>query len=160
MKPSWKRMLFKKNKIWLSVDQKGQPIIKDDKILIKYQLEQDYEYWVNPKGVTPIEALPATKNDRDRTASKEHSEKQEKEIKTQTESYQAAVNSNAICIFTDGSSAGNPGPSGVGIVLRYGTHQKEISKPIGAATNNIAELEAIKTGLLELKKSDLPVRKK
>jgi ribonuclease HI len=158
MKPSWKRMRFKKNKVWLSVDQNGDPIVKDDKVLIKYQLEQDYEYWVNPKRVTPIEPLPATKNDQHRTASTIKAVKPETKIKTQSEGYQEAINSNAICIFTDGASSGNPGPSGVGIVLRFGTHQKEITKPIGVATNNIAELEAIKTGLLELKKTDLPVR--
>lgn len=44
------------------------------------------------------------------------------------------------------------------MLLKYGEHEKEISKYIGIATNNIAELEAIKTGLLELKKTDMPVR--
>ena len=42
--------------------------------------------------------------------------------------------------------------------MRYGDHEKEISKYIGLATNNIAELEAIKTALSELKRADLPVR--
>ena len=43
-------------------------------------------------------------------------------------------------------------------MLSYGKHEKEISKYIGIATNNIAELEAIRTGLLEIKNTDLPVR--
>jgi len=42
--------------------------------------------------------------------------------------------------------------------MRYGTHTKEISRSIGIATNNIAELEAIRIGLLEIKKTDRPVR--
>jgi ribonuclease HI len=63
-----------------------------------------------------------------------------------------------ICIFADGASSGNPGPSGIGVVLRYADHKREISKYIGVATNNIAELKAIKTGLLALKNTDLPVR--
>ncbi|MBU4419678.1 MAG: ribonuclease HI, partial [Proteobacteria bacterium] len=41
-----------------------------------------------------------------------------------------------ICIYTDGASSGNPGPSGIGILLLYGDHEKEISKYIGPATNN------------------------
>ena len=53
---------------------------------------------------------------------------------------------------------GNPGPSGIGVLLQYGSHEKEISKYIGIATNNIAELEAIRVGLSALKKTDLPVR--
>ena len=44
------------------------------------------------------------------------------------------------------------------MVLEYGDRTKEITKYIGAATNNIAELEAIRAGLLELKVKSLPVR--
>ncbi|MCK4469395.1 MAG: ribonuclease HI, partial [Desulfobacterales bacterium] len=69
-----------------------------------------------------------------------------------------AVNNNTIFIYTDGASSGNPGPSGIGILLRFKDHKKEISRNIGEATNNIAELEAIKTALLELKHYDYPVR--
>ena len=43
-------------------------------------------------------------------------------------------------------------------MLRFGKHEKEISKYIGIATNNIAELEAIRTGLRAIKNIDLPVR--
>lgn len=65
---------------------------------------------------------------------------------------------NCIRIYTDGASSGNPGPSGIGIVLMYGENKKEISEDIGMATNNIAELTAIKRALAELKRKDLPVR--
>ena len=65
---------------------------------------------------------------------------------------------DSVCIYTDGASSGNPGPSGIGIVLRFGKLEKEISKYIGIATNNIAELEAIRTGLLAIKSTKLPVR--
>ena len=63
-----------------------------------------------------------------------------------------------IHVYTDGASSGNPGPSGIGIFLRYGVHEKEISQYIGIATNNIAELEAIRVGLSEIKNPELPVR--
>ena len=65
---------------------------------------------------------------------------------------------NAIILYTDGASSGNPGPSGIGVILKYLNHKKEISKHIGMGTNNIAELEAIRTGLTEIKKKNLPVR--
>jgi ribonuclease HI len=42
--------------------------------------------------------------------------------------------------------------------MRYGEHEKEISKFIGNATNNIAELKAIEAGLSSLKHTDIPVR--
>ena len=47
----WQRMRFKKNKVWQALDNAGQPLVKNGKVLIKYQLEQDYEYWVHPSNV-------------------------------------------------------------------------------------------------------------
>ncbi len=45
-----------------------------------------------------------------------------------------------------------------GFCFAIAEHEKEISRNIGLGTNNIAELEAIRTGLLEVKNPDLPVR--
>jgi len=60
---------------------------------------------------------------------------------------------NRIDIYTDGACSGNPGPAGIGVVLLYKDHRKEISQFIGNATNNIAELTAIKKGLEAIKDS-------
>ena len=65
---------------------------------------------------------------------------------------------NAISIYTDGASSGNPGPSGIGVLMQYGDKEREISKYIGIATNNIAELTAVQAALMSLKRNDLPVR--
>jgi len=61
--------------------------------------------------------------------------------------------SNRIDIYTDGACSGNPGPAGIGVVLLYKQHRKEISEFIGNATNNIAELTAIKVGLEAIKET-------
>lgn len=68
------------------------------------------------------------------------------------------IPSDAVCIYTDGASSGNPGPSGIGVLFRFGEHEKELSRYIGIATNNIAELEAIRAALMELKTTKKPVR--
>jgi ribonuclease HI len=53
-----------------------------------------------------------------------------------------------IFIYTDGACSGNPGPAGSGVVvIQDDTIVHEISKPLGLATNNIAELTAIKLGI-------------
>lgn len=54
-------------------------------------------------------------------------------------------------IYVDGGSRGNPGPSGVGVVIldASGKRLKEISKYIGETTNNIAEYNALLYGLEE-----------
>lgn len=48
-----------------------------------------------------------------------------------------------IDIFTDGSCLGNPGPGGIGILLRYKQHEKQISKGYLQTTNNRMELLAV-----------------
>jgi len=64
-------------------------------------------------------------------------------------------------IYIDGASKGNPGHSGVGIVIyRNGQVLKRISSYIGKATNNIAEYTALIYALEEallLKASSLKI---
>lgn len=50
-------------------------------------------------------------------------------------------------ISTDGACLGNPGPGGWGAVLRYKDHEKRISGPEPATTNNRMELTAAIKGL-------------
>ena len=53
-------------------------------------------------------------------------------------------------IYIDGASKGNPGPSGIGVVVcRDGQTIKNISEFIGNTTNNIAEYTALIYGLQE-----------
>ena len=49
----------------------------------------------------------------------------------------------------DGASKGNPGPAGAGVVVMDGNRQilEEIAKPLGIATNNVAEYQALILGL-------------
>jgi len=56
-----------------------------------------------------------------------------------------------LTIYVDGGSRGNPGPSGIGVVIldANGKRLKDLSKYIGEATNNIAEYNALLYGLEE-----------
>jgi len=150
----WQRMAFKKNKVWMAVQEDGRPVEKSGKVLIKYQRGQDYEYWVHKNNIKPLEALDSQK-----TAPEKKSAGTTKNTPLQPTglSDEKVPGDHAICIYTDGASSGNPGPSGIGVLLRHENHEKEISKYIGIATNNIAELEAIRVGLLEVKNRNLPV---
>jgi len=62
-----------------------------------------------------------------------------------------------IKIYTDGSSRGNPGPGGYGVILLSGHHRKELSKGFRLTTNNRMELLAVIAGLEAIKKNELPV---
>jgi ribonuclease HI len=52
-----------------------------------------------------------------------------------------------ITLYTDGSSKGNPGPGGYGVILISGKHRREISQGYTLTTNNRMELLAVIVGL-------------
>jgi len=54
-------------------------------------------------------------------------------------------------VFTDGACKGNPGPGGWGVILRSGTHEKELSGSEPGTTNNRMEMTAVLRALQALK---------
>ncbi|MBM3412217.1 MAG: ribonuclease HI [Bacteroidetes bacterium] len=65
--------------------------------------------------------------------------------------------SEPVHIYTDGSSRGNPGPGGYGVILKYGGIEKELSKGYRYTTNNRMELLAVIEGLKALRKKEISV---
>ena len=63
-----------------------------------------------------------------------------------------------IVIYTDGAARGNPGPGGLGVVMIYGSHRKELSEGFSLTTNNRMELLAVIRGVEALKRDDLKVK--
>ncbi len=57
-----------------------------------------------------------------------------------------------VIIYTDGACSGNPGPGGWGVVLRSGSHEKELQGGEGETTNNRMELMGAIMGLEALKR--------
>jgi len=169
-KRSWKRMMFKGNKVWLHVDDDQEPVVHHNKVLIKYQLDQDHEYWVHKEAVKPIDPAQLKK----KAPRKMHDHQpsltgKQAGLHDRTPSKTAARpslrpelrprgGSRRVVAYTDGASSGNPGPAGIGVVLRFGSHKKEISRHIGIATNNVAELTAIKAALKAIRTTEIPVR--
>lgn len=64
--------------------------------------------------------------------------------------------SDKIIIYTDGSSRGNPGPGGYGVVmiLENTDYKKELSQGFIKTTNNRMELLAVIVGLEQINKPD------
>lgn len=54
-------------------------------------------------------------------------------------------------LYTDGGARGNPGPAGIGGVLKLGERIEKFKKYIGEATNNQAEYWALILGLEKAK---------
>ena len=55
-------------------------------------------------------------------------------------------------LYTDGGADPNPGAGGLGVVLKYQEHRKEIFQGYELTTNNRMEILAVIVGLEELKK--------
>jgi len=152
-------MAFKNNKVWVETDPAGDLLVQDGKVRIKYQLDQSHEYRVHRESLRPLDrhdTAPGTSTAKSPVKKKPGPAKKfaenGKEVAT------AMGEENAIRVFTDGAASGNPGPAGIGVLLIYGNNEKTISRYIGHATNNIAELKAIEAALLEIKNRKLPVR--
>ncbi|MDC1317120.1 ribonuclease HI [Flavobacteriaceae bacterium] len=66
---------------------------------------------------------------------------------------------NDVIIYTDGSSRGNPGPGGYGIVMEdcKTGFTKQYSKGFKMTTNNRMELLAVIDALIKLKKNNLKI---
>jgi ribonuclease HI len=168
----WKRMMFKGMKVWLHVDDDQRPVVRDSKVLIKYQLDQDHEYRVRKETVEAIAPARLRKRPTRRgLRPKANARKNEHDpvdtinrvdhkpyLTGEPDDLRDAFRPKTIVAYTDGASSGNPGPAGIGIVLRFGPKEKEISKHIGIATNNVAELMAIKTALKAIRTPQIPVR--
>ncbi len=143
-------MAFKGGKVWVKLDGKGRPVEKSGKFSIKYKLEQDIEYFAGKKEVMELV-------DGDVPASSKPAPKKAPAKKIKAAPLPENLQ-NSIVIYTDGACSGNPGPAGIGVVLKYKENEKRISSYIGEGTNNIAELTAILEGLASVKNRSLPVR--
>jgi ribonuclease HI len=62
------------------------------------------------------------------------------------------VSARRVEAYTDGACSGNPGPGGWGVVLRWGTTEKELSGGEDETTNNRMELMAAIAALEALKR--------
>lgn len=69
------------------------------------------------------------------------------------------MQSPEILLYTDGSSRGNPGPGGYGVILHLNNtnYYKELSQGYRKTTNNRMELLAVIVGLETLTKENLSV---
>ena len=57
---------------------------------------------------------------------------------------------NPVEIYTDGACKGNPGPGGWGVLMRWGTTERELFGGERVTTNNRMELTAVIEGLRAL----------
>ena len=135
----FEQMYFKGRKVFVAVDDAGEPVLEKGRAQMKYRLEDDRTYGPAPGNLSlspgAAEEVSPTKPARRKTA------------KAQSKSPAppaAPLPDDAIVAYTDGACSGNPGPAGLGYVISWpdGTREQK-GEPLGQGTNNIAELTAI-----------------
>lgn len=153
IKDGFVRMYHKKNKVWAELGPDGNALAESGgKVKIKYQLSQTQEYLV------PAKALRSLAEGPDSAAAVTTQKAAKLKTAAAVPEADSGQTAGVITVYTDGASSGNPGPAGIGVYLKFGDHEKEISEYIGVSTNNIAELKAVERGLQAIKNKRLPVR--
>lgn len=129
-------MFFKGKQVFIAVDEHGKILNQNGRAVMKYKIDDDKTY--NPSVNNISNSKGTAQSPKRSTKPASTAPGQQSMFKTETQS------ADTIIAYTDGGCIGNPGPSGLGYVIRYpdGTvHQK--GEPLGQGTNNIAELTAI-----------------
>lgn len=138
-----KEMLFKNQRVFVDVDDKGSPIEKDGRATMRYRLDDERVYHPSVRNLSEL-GNGAQKKPSQAAPRKSNAEVSSKKTSSLREISQAEELSGQIFAFTDGACLGNPGPAGLGYLITYPDGRTDMQgEPLGRATNNIAELTAI-----------------
>ena len=141
----FKEMKFKGKTVFVEVDEHGAILSEKGRARMKYRIEDDRIYNPNVSnltisdGTSPriVPAAGIVEQQTNRT-------KKHRPVKTADASASNTIPKDAVIAYTDGACSGNPGPAGLGYVLRFPDGRTiQRGEPLGSATNNIAELTAI-----------------
>ena len=138
----FKEMKFKGKQVYVETDENGAVLTEKGRARMKYKLDDDRIYNPNISNLTQtndinLETVPA-KNIIEPPKSSPNRRPVVPSIPSN------AFGKDTVIAYTDGACSGNPGPAGLGYVMRFpdGRLVKR-GEPLGNATNNIAELTAI-----------------
>lgn len=159
-------MLFRGERVWVRVDEKGRLILDGDgRAEMKYRETDARSYRPGSANLAPIAgaemrqfkpapAAPPASDDASKSPGKNAKTGATAGAKKTKSSAQSAggtggaADPNTVHVWTDGACTGNPGPMGIGIVV-IGPEGFRVDRGeyLGEGTNNIAELTAIGRGL-------------
>lgn len=152
----WLRFRFRgRQKVYAHVDASGTPVADHGRVRIRYKLDDPREYTARPDNLEPLpdaeicfdEVPPALTDDDGGGKTASGSKPETVRVVENPATIPTAPSEGVVLIFTDGACSGNPGQAGLGVLLMFGPHRKEIWEYLGESTNNVAELMAILRGL-------------
>ena len=155
---AWERRRYRKNKVWIRVDEHGRPELDERKLAaLRYKPVDDRTYSVRPDEVLPLVEAAGDRRQAQAPSAKSALPGESLSPPPTPDAPTDSAELDAIRIYTDGASSGNPGPAGLGAVLLWRGRRREIQRYLGRATNNEAELSAVLAALEAVRRPDLTV---
>ena len=143
-------MRLRGGKIFARCDASGELVVDAGKVEIRYKPRDGRAYFAVAKNLLPFPDAPLLDDSDFGEAAPV--EKKPEAAKPQNGSVGPTVSSSnaptkaepgEAIAYADGACSGNPGPSGIGVVLLTADTRRELSEFLGRGTNNTAELTAI-----------------
>ena len=147
----WHSRLLRGERVFVKVNPRGEPAAgSDGRVDIRYRAGGK----VYRAGVRNLEPDPApeTLSDADAAGPSDDKAAGDKSGGATGGASGGAPPKDAIIVYTDGACSGNPGPTGIGVVILDGKTRRELSEFHGHGTNQTAELMAIVRALEEVPK--------
>lgn len=152
----WVRATLRGQRIYARANADGSLAIAGGKVEIRYKPNDGRMYQAAAKNLESVEPeiLPddtcASAEAPVKPAATNAAEKRApKAARADSPAAVPSATADRTPIYTDGACTGNPGPSGLGVVVVLPEARIELSEYLGEGTNNIAELTAILRGIEE-----------
>ncbi|MFK7999145.1 MAG: ribonuclease HI [Polyangiales bacterium] len=153
-------MLLRGSKVFARCDEGGELVVDSGRVEIRYR-KSGKAYAAAPRNleVTDGGVLP----DGDFTLAEpapkaKATAKKKKKPKAKSSAPVPTIPAEGeVLAYCDGACSGNPGPAGLGALIRFGDTELRLSEFLGHGTNNIAELTAIQRIAEAVEDKSVPV---
>jgi ribonuclease HI len=148
-------MMLRGTRVLARVNEAGEPVAgSDGRVEVRYKAGDARAYRAAKRNLEAIEGEALLPDDACAPATSGASGKEDAARRARERKHE----SDAVIVYADGACSGNPGPSGIGVVLQDANGRRELSQYLGQGTNNIAELTAILQAVASIEDLERPVR--
>jgi ribonuclease HI len=153
---AWRSMMLRGVRVLARTTDSGELVTgTDGRVEVRYKATDTRAYRAGKGNLEPIADEPILPDDACAQAASGGSDTKQAAARRAQDRKHAA---DAIVVYADGACSGNPGPSGIGVVMQDERGRRELSQFLGQGTNNIAELTAIFEAALGVEDPARPVR--
>ncbi|MBO6939541.1 MAG: ribonuclease HI [Deltaproteobacteria bacterium] len=162
----WRTMLLRGKSVFVRCDERGELRPEGGRVEIRYKPHDGRAYMAGVGNLEPSmdptvlpddHCGPAVRPDDSKKGKGGKSKSKGKKAKPAPSSFPVTPADGAIIAYCDGACSGNPGPAGLGAVIRHAGKELRLGEFLGKGTNNIAELTAILRVLQEAPEGPLTI---